>query len=103
MPEANSMILSIIFIFATKKFIKDALMATIPKIAVINTGNKLPHVQSPCNNNTGLDTKTYGIMNAAIDSLKATTPAFIGLAFAIPAPAYAAKHTGGVISATIPK
>ena len=36
-------------------------------------------------------------------SLTAVTPLINGFARAIPAPAYAARQTGGVISATIPK
>ena len=45
----------------------------------------------------------YGIINAAIASLVALTAVRIGAPPEIPVEAKAAKATGGVISATIPK
>ena len=45
----------------------------------------------------------YGTINAPIASLVAFTAVFIGLAFAMDAPAIAASATGGVTSAIIPK
>ena len=45
----------------------------------------------------------YGTMNAAMASFVALIPVFIGLDLAMADPAYAARATGGVISATIPK
>jgi hypothetical protein len=43
------------------------------------------------------------MINAVIASLVALIPVFKGLEFAIALPAYAARATGGVMSATIPK
>jgi TRAP transporter 4TM/12TM fusion protein len=51
----------------------------------------------------GLYTKMYGIMNPASASFKPLNPVFTGSPPAMPAPAYAARATGGVRSATIPK
>ncbi len=45
----------------------------------------------------------YGTKKAAMASFDAFRPVFIGLAFAIPAPAKAARATGGVTSAMMPK
>jgi len=45
----------------------------------------------------------YGTRKAAIASFDAFIPVFMGFAFAIPAPAKAARATGGVTSAIIPK
>jgi hypothetical protein len=44
-----------------------------------------------------------GIMKPAIPSWKADNPVFQGSEPAIPAPAYAASATGGVMSARVPK
>ena len=55
------------------------------------------------NNIAGVNAKIYGTINAAIASLVALNAVFIGGAFAIAEPAYAANATGGVMSATIPK
>ena len=52
---------------------------------------------------SGLITNIYGIRNAPIASLVACIPVSIGSDFATPAAATAARHTGGVTSAIIPK
>jgi hypothetical protein len=54
-------------------------------------------------NKAGDKTKIYGIRNAAMASLEAFIPVFIGSLPAIPEPAKAAKATGGVTSAIMPK
>ena len=58
---------------------------------------------SPSKSIFGLYAKINGTMNAAIASFVALSPVFIGFAFAIAEPAYAASATGGVMSATMPK
>ena len=52
---------------------------------------------------TGDSTKIYGMMNAAIASFDAFTPVFSALPPLMAAPAYAARATGGVTSAIMPK
>ena len=51
----------------------------------------------------GLNTKMYGMMNAPMASFVAFKAVFIGFPFAMAAPAKAARATGGVTSAMIPK
>ena len=53
--------------------------------------------------NSGLKTNIYGIKKAPIANLVACNPVFIGSDLATPAAATAARHTGGVTSAMIPK
>ena len=55
--------------------------------------------------NTSIGFMTYikGTRNPAKASFTAVMPVFIGSAPAMPAPAYAAKATGGLKSAAIPK
>lgn len=54
-------------------------------------------------NNSGSITNIYGMIKAATASFEALIPVRIGSPPEIPVAAKAAKATGGVISATIPK
>ena len=81
-------------------------------VAIANTPNA--QVSETCRNDTnvkysgrtirmvGAYTNTIGTINLPIPNVKAFTPVLNGLAFAIPAAAYAEAHTGGVISEITP-
>ena len=75
----------------------------IPIIAEINVSKKI-YKSKPwaTNNNDGEYTNTNGTKAFAIPSLKAVFPVLNGFDPAIPAAAYAARATGGVISAKTP-
>src|SRR5690625_201173 len=101
-PPINKASLSQTLDFREKYPINALLTATIPIIAVTTDIISSQAVTST-KTKIGLYTNIYGTINAAIANFTAVTPLLNGFALAIPAPAYAAKHTGGVISATIPK
>src|SRR5699024_2267970 len=79
-----------------------APMAIIPSSADIMmnvTSNAFVSIINIC----GWSTNIYGMMNAAMANLTAFPPVRIGSPPDIPVAAKAARATGGVISATIPK
>ena len=75
-------------------------MPIIADIRVTKKSQKL----NPCatNNNDGEQTNTKGTSAFAIPNLKAVLPVVNGFDPAIPAAAYAARATGGVMSAKTP-
>ena len=76
--------------------------ATMPMSAVSVVMNRSSIVPSSINS-TGDRTNMYGMMKAAMASFDALMPVLRGLPPAMPDPAKAARATGGVTSAMMPK
>ena len=100
-PAIIRKILSSIFILVLKYPVNPTDTQVIPIIAVIIFG--ITVIPGLIIINSGLKTNIYGIKKAPIANLVACNPVFIGSDLATPAAATAARHTGGVTSAMIPK
>src|SRR5699024_813107 len=98
----NRRIRSHAFEFRTKNPTIELLTAIIP-INEVNTAVTSFTGVTSTSTKMGSHIKIYGTINAAIASFTAFITVLNGFARAITAPAYAAKLTGGVMSATIPK